>query len=469
MRGLFCRLHPFAHDFMNKIQKHLNILKPESGVTLIELLIVMAVIGVLGILIYDLHMSILTSNLFVEVKNDLAQQGQQALNEIKNRMTASRLLLADKYIKGEPNPGEAWDGIGSYYVALLESNPPNRYPPLPTITPNSPNPATSGYHNVIARIESRMVSGKAQVIRTLIPSDPNEPERGLSATSIGNSILFIEALPSRKVTYTWSGPPNPQNPTTDFRIDTYRLNYYYLSQGTTNQVAGKNYVDLIQWESERFADYNQLVQIDNYIKQASTQPNSESLANIISQLKDRTKDPTLTPICYAWDVSKAGSIDDDSTSVSNITTFIRGNFYDMNANGTLTTVGSTFLIPRSFEGTCTSKRKREALPLMRRLATGATQGRVPYTIAFNNNNKSNLDTTTLIPGNVIPHVVPIRFNPYDTTSNYASSKFMGGFEIGIITNPVGYQVNMRLVLMAESALLRRMISHETVVLVAPRN
>ena len=430
-------------------------LSPESGMTLIEILLVMFIMGVLSVILYDLSLSILTSNLLIEVRSDLSSQGQQALNQIKNRLISSRLLLADQYNK----TSSTWTAIGSHYVNLLEAS--SKYPPLPTLTPDNMSPG-GDYCNVIARIESRTVGSETHLVTLLVPPDATQPELGLSARSIGNSMLFIENLPARQVRHT-----TPTNATADYLVDTYRLNYYYLYQKAGDPIAGKDYyVSLIQWESQEFADYAQILQIATYLKQEDP---LDTPTDILDQLKNPAISPfpeekSKNPLTYAWEVGKAATLD-----AGNIAGSIRGNFYNLIYNSVfdptddnltndipLTGVASSFLIPQ-----------REAIDLLAGLYTGATQGRVSYTIAFNNDASSNSGLLNPIP-QTISYLVPIRFNPYDT-NNFAHPKFMGGLEIGIIPNiTVGYQVNLRLVLMAASATLRRMISNEEVVLVATR-
>ncbi len=441
----------------SRLDKSENLIKSVSGVTLVEILVVVAILGILSLILYDLNISILTSNLFIEIKNDLSSQGQQALNRIKNRLISSRLLLADKYNKST----NTWTGIGSYYISLLE--PSTQYPSLPTITPLNLNP-TGDYCNVIPRIDSRIVSNQTRLVTLLIPSDPNQPDTGLSATSIGNSILFAETLSPRRIRHV-----AVNNTVENFLVDTYRLNFYYLYQKNGIEIAGKNYsIGLIQWESEPFADYAQLRQIIAYLIQQGA-----GTANTLTDMLDQLKNPSISPfpeergnlpLTYAWDVTNATLI--DTTNPSTIAASIRENFYNLvynttftptnNTSKALTSVGSGFIIPQ-----------RQVVNLLPGIETGATQGRTPYSIAFNNNSSGGL--SNLIPKN-IPHLVPIRFNPYDTTSSFPHPKFMGGFEIGIIPNTtVGYQVNLRLVLMADSTVLRRMSSQETIVLVATRN
>jgi len=441
--------------------------------TLAEILIVLAVMSALSILVYDLNISILTSNLFIEVKNDLSLQGQQAVNQIKNRLISSRLLLADRYNKSTGT----WTGVGSYYIDpnILEAS--SQYPPLPTITPNNTNPGGSEFYNVLARIESRMVNNQTQLVMALVPSSSAQADSGLSAASIGNSILFIETLSSRRVCHQWAYPNAPA--TTNYLVDTYRLNYYYLHQKEGNPIAGKNYyIDLIQWESVEVADYAQILQIATHIKQTppATYQNAESPADILNQLKNPATvnvhsscsaffagERKKAPLSYAWNVDKAATNITDPAS-------IRANFYTLNYNNgfnpnnsqtnddvPLDPVASNFRIPLG-----------KVTNLLPGLDTGAIQARTPYSIAFNNDSSLSAGLYQPIPKN-IPHLVPIRFNPYDTSS-FASDRFMGGFEIGIVPNAtIGYQVNLRLVLMADSSVLHRMIAHETVVLAATRN
>jgi prepilin-type N-terminal cleavage/methylation domain-containing protein len=439
------------------LDKSVNTLNSISGVTLVEILVVVAIMGILSLILYDLNLSILTSNLLIEVKNDLSSQGQQALNQIKNRLISSRLLLADKYNKST----NTWTGIGSYYIGLLQLATP--YLPLPIITPTNINPS-GDYCNVIARIESRTVGNQTRLVTLLIPSDPNQPDTGLSATSIGNSILFAETLSPRRIQHVAMN-----NTIENFIVDTYRLNFYYLYQKNGNEIAGKNYsIGLIQWESEPFVDYAQLYQIIAYLIQQGM-GTANTLTNMLDQLRNPSTSPFpeergKLPLRYAWDITNAALI--DITNPSTIASSIRANFYSLiydtnftptnNTSKALISVGSDFIIPQ-----------RQVVNLLPGLETGATQGRTPYSIAFNNNSNGGLSNP--IPQN-IPHLVPIRFNPYDTTSSFPHPKFMGGFEIGIIPNTtVGYQVNLRLVLMADSTILRRMSSQETIVLVATRN
>jgi hypothetical protein len=461
------------------MQERLKILKSEPGISLVEVLLVLALTGIFGIMIYDLNVSILTSNLFLEIKNDLMLHGQQTLNQIKNRLISSRLLLVDLYNKTTG----VWIGVGSYYVNPQIMEIPPQYLPLSTVTPGNTDPGGSEYYNVIAQTESRNVTKGGVVtalpITTLAALSASQVATGLSAHSIGNSILFIETLPARRVCHQW-GYPDPPTPTTNYRVDTYRLNYYYLRANPSNQILDKDYyVDLIQWESIEFVDYGQLLQILTAIKQTpitATAQAAEDPGDVINQLINPetvavhsscidffARERSKSSLQYAWDISNAATNIVDSASIRvnfyclTITSYCSAGYntsFDPNNNQTtddvpLNPVSTTFRIPPN-----------KATNLLAGLSTGATQGRTPYSIAFNG-----------APGDPtldIPHVVPLRFNPYDTTDFVGGtngSQFMGGFEIGIITNDNGgHQVNLRLVLMAESGPLRRIITHETVVL-----
>jgi prepilin-type N-terminal cleavage/methylation domain-containing protein len=467
---------------MISLQKHLKISKSESGVSLLEMMVVVAILGVLSLILYDLNLSILTSNLFIDAKNELSLQGQHALDQIKGRLTSSYLILADRYNQTT----STWTEIGSYYTdpGIIDTTVNNpgypAYPALPTLRAGNLNPS-GDYVNVIARIPSRTIGSQTQLVTALVPASQAQASTGIAAASVGNSILFIESRPARKVCHQWAYQ-NPPTPTTNYLIDTYRLNYYYLSRNSnTPPVAGKNYyVDLIQWESIDFADYNQILQVMNHIK--LTPPpqnqNAESGADIITQLtnpstvsvnasctsyfaSERKKDA----LQYAWNASRAATnITGNASIQANFYNLVYNNSFDPNSNQQsntvpLTLVTSSFKIPMS-----------KAISLLPSLVTGSTQGRAPYTIAFNNdsNVSAGFASSALI-SKGIPHLVPIRFNPFDTTG-YADDQFMGGFEVAVVSNTtVGYQVNMRLVLMADSqGILRRMISNETVVLATTR-
>jgi hypothetical protein len=200
---------------MKRMTTARRIKRGDSGVSFIELIVVLFLFSIIGLMVYDLLVGTAQTNLYLEANNDLSEYGQRLVNEIKTEVLQSKRLIDDSS-----------QGLG--YLAALELD-------------NAPVPIDS---TALASLE---VNG------SFSPSLLGDAEHPFDPDSVGNSIFFVQAV----TPYLHEG--------NGVRIDLYRFIYYYLSKNNAREIAEQgNILELIRWESAVFADYNQLLRLSDF-------------------------------------------------------------------------------------------------------------------------------------------------------------------------------------------------------------
>jgi len=185
----------------------------QRGITLMEMMVVVALFTVLFFISYTLLEDSVQTSLFVEEHNDLPIYGQSAVNAIQRELLQSRVVFDGS--AGSFGPG--------YFSALTF---PAAFPLLTGSKMPVLNPTST----------------------SLVPDDP-------SIRFTGNVLLVAKQLPPALVTgLTGAGG-------TSLLVDRYQFQVFYLTQRFTHGFGGQNYfIDAIQAKSDIYADYSQLTQ-----------------------------------------------------------------------------------------------------------------------------------------------------------------------------------------------------------------
>lgn len=175
------------------------------GVTLVETLVSLFLVGVLGVLAFEVIIGTAKTNAFLEAHNDLGTMSQRALNQIKDNLNQSRRIL-DRSV----------DGVAYQQKLDLGSCPP----PIST--------------SLLPLIEEN--GSLSPGANSFVP------------TSVGNSLLFAQ------------GEPVFEELGTETRLDIYSFHYYYLTQNTKRTIGRKlGHLELLEWRSVYYADASQLL------------------------------------------------------------------------------------------------------------------------------------------------------------------------------------------------------------------
>ncbi|HEV7240821.1 MAG TPA: prepilin-type N-terminal cleavage/methylation domain-containing protein [Thermoanaerobaculia bacterium] len=185
----------------------------QRGVTLIELLIVLAISTVVMIIAYDLLQDAMATTLALESRNELTTLTQRPMNAIQNAIYQAQRVFID-------------DAAGLAYYDRIRTQLPAGMAPAP--------------NTLLPRID------------TLIT-----PDTGTGANRrTGNCLLISRQLPPIYVNYDHDN--NAGTAQVPFPIDRYRFELFYLSR-TTERFFTSNYsVDIVRARTIDFADYFQL-------------------------------------------------------------------------------------------------------------------------------------------------------------------------------------------------------------------
>jgi prepilin-type N-terminal cleavage/methylation domain-containing protein len=184
----------------------------QRGITLMEMMVVVALFTVLFFISYTLLEDSVQTSLFVEEHNDLPIYGQSAVNAIQRELLQSRIVFEG----GASSPGPG------YFSALIF---PAAFPLLTGSKMPVLNPTST----------------------SLVPDDP-------STRFTGNVLLVAKQLQPALITgLSITGG--------SMLVDRYQFQVFYLTQRFTHGFAGQNYfIDAIQAKSDIYADYSQLTQ-----------------------------------------------------------------------------------------------------------------------------------------------------------------------------------------------------------------
>lgn len=186
-------------------------MKSHRGVTLLEVMIVMAVFSIVAVGVFEVIQYMTVANLHMSAQNDLVDWGDSAVNTIKDDLMQSRLVYEN-------------DATGASYMARC-AFPAGRLPLTGSTMPTIDELGT-------------FTADTVPVQKT------------------GNMLLFIRTLPAHVVTIPGSVPPVRR------AVDLYQFVAYYLTIAPGRPVGSRaDSLALIQWESVRYADLGQINQI----------------------------------------------------------------------------------------------------------------------------------------------------------------------------------------------------------------
>jgi prepilin-type N-terminal cleavage/methylation domain-containing protein len=194
-------------------------MKREKGFSLMEVVIVLALVTGLMIVVYTLIEETLHTAMFNESHNDLTIMTQRAVNQVYVELLQSATAYQD-------------DTVGNEYRAALQ---------IPATTPVMPN--------------------------SLLPvfdTDPAlNPDTGTGTDRrTGNSLLIVRSLSPLEGTnkpVLYDHDNNNATAETELPVDRYRFEYFFLSRNTNRNFSGAGwYLDLVRATSGEYADYFQL-------------------------------------------------------------------------------------------------------------------------------------------------------------------------------------------------------------------
>jgi prepilin-type N-terminal cleavage/methylation domain-containing protein len=211
---------------------------PQSGFTLMEIMIVVAISTVLMILCYNLVDDAMRTSFFVESHNNLSQWAQRPLNFMQTEVFQNKTVF---------------DGttVGAAYLTRF-STPPSYPGAWPACT------GSAGCGGTAATVPALPAMQANSLLPLTDSSNIMGPDGGIGALRFAGNVLFIvRQLPPVLIPYDHDN--NANTPNVNFPADRYRFEMYYLTRNTTRPFSTAGYyVDLIQARSIDFADYFQL-------------------------------------------------------------------------------------------------------------------------------------------------------------------------------------------------------------------
>lgn len=192
----------------------MHIRKRESGMSLVEVTVTLAVTSTLLLIVYALVDDAMRATMFGESHNDMTIMTQRVVNRLQTEILQSRLTFEE-------------DATGSAYRAALQ------IPPAVQQWPDSLLPVF-------------------QTEATL------DPDKGAGTDRrAGNSLLLVRQLSPLSVMFDDDG--DPATPDVEMLIDRYRFEYEFLSPNNGRNFAQTGYyLDLMEARSAEYADYFQL-------------------------------------------------------------------------------------------------------------------------------------------------------------------------------------------------------------------
>jgi prepilin-type N-terminal cleavage/methylation domain-containing protein len=219
----------------------------ERGMSLIEALITLVLLGMAMAIFYEMMLSSLRAGMFSESRNDLATIGQRAANAIHTEVIQAKLIFQENAV-GTAYRTRIAAGLPAGVAAIAGSR-------MPIIDQNT----------------------------TIIGQDPG-PDN--IATRTGNSMIVVRQLSPLAV--PWDNDNNVATPNVSFFVDRYQFEYYFLKSDPRTNFGGLGYyLDVMQGTSQVFADYFQINSIA--VNKAQVAANARTAGNIL----------------MAWDPGKA--------------------------------------------------------------------------------------------------------------------------------------------------------------------
>lgn len=192
-----------------------------AGITLIELVVTVAVMGILLATVMPLFITTSRGYTAMEVGSVLPAATQTALNRIQHRLVENKRLFGN-------------DAVGNAFLARA----------TPNVTP------------------AAMTGSALPVIAANMSLSPTSGT--FVAANIGNSLFFASLFEPKDLTVLDGGGVS----VTD-RIDTSLFNYYYMTLQTDRAIGPFPSRVLREWHSVPYADYQQLMGISNATERAN--------------------------------------------------------------------------------------------------------------------------------------------------------------------------------------------------------
>jgi prepilin-type N-terminal cleavage/methylation domain-containing protein len=280
--------------------------KSERGFTLPEILIVVAISAVIMIIAYTLVEDAMLTSLFVESHNQLASLSQRGVNIMLTDVYQSKVIYQN-------------DTTGTSFLSLVTA-----------VT------GTSGTNSIAADYQLPQFDSATTLI---VPDDSSG-----STHYVGNCLLVLRQLPPLMITYN-NGTSN-----VNFPADIYRLDFFYLTPKTRPFSTSTYSLDLMEFKSVVFADYQQL----NNLPQAT-----------VALLYSGTSGTAFPKGFNSYSPAITTAIDLAGTAANN-------SFRTINSNGSLSAVLSSYALPAA----------ASLSSLLPEFSTGSISGKMVYSVGF---------------------------------------------------------------------------------------
>lgn len=231
----------------------------QRGVTLMEMMVVVAIFSVIFIISYTLLEDTVKTSLFLEEHNDLPVYGQAAVNAIQRELLQTRTVFE----------GTATSFGPGYYSALT-------FPASFPLLAGSQLPVLNPTGNLVPDTATRFT---------------------------GNVLLIARQLPPAVITGLSIGCSTGASANCSLAIDRYQFEVFYLTKvtGRQNFASTGYYIDIIQAKSAIYADYSQLNQ---WLSLGPSSTDKTSVATKLSTYKDPFTNLSQAAT-QAWDSSVA--------------------------------------------------------------------------------------------------------------------------------------------------------------------
>lgn len=217
----------------------------QAGVTLVEMLIVLAVASALLIMSYTLLEDAARTSMFVEVRNDLPVLAQNAMNTVQAEAFQGKMLF-------DASTGS----IGPGYLGAVK---------YPTVYP------------ALTDTQLPIINSAGE----LVPDSVNTP----ATRYTGNCLLLARQL--APILVSKGGAAG------NILLDRYQFELVYLTKRTDHKFKTSNfYIDLIQAKSEVYADYNQIAGLSVATERTAV---TTAIASYVDPTTNRPQ-----PIKKAW-------------------------------------------------------------------------------------------------------------------------------------------------------------------------
>jgi type II secretory pathway pseudopilin PulG len=183
-------------------------LRAKSGVTITELIMVVAIIGIITPMVLSLLVTIMRGFTGYEAASQMRKTNQETLNRIYLRLGSSKRLYE--------------------YTAVTANNMLTRI-------------SLTGFPSLLTGSKLPVIAETGVL---------NTDTTGFMAAIVGNSLFFANNDSSMVLVNT-----------STIRVDLFRFNYYYLTPDNTHSIYDKESYLITEWRSVQYADYRELISI----------------------------------------------------------------------------------------------------------------------------------------------------------------------------------------------------------------